>query len=375
MTENPFVFGKTVGKSDFCNRVGDIVFMHHQFNSNTNTILISPRRWGKSSLVEEAARRYSGDTTRFVFIDLFKCRTPEEFYEVYVQALLKATNSKMDEAFQFASKWLKSLLPYLSFQPDPGAEFAIKFQLNSSVKEEEILNLPQTIASKKNLRIVVCLDEFQNISHFPYPVEFQKKLRGYWQRHGQVHYCLYGSKRHLMSQLFESSDLPFYKFGVVHYLKKINVTDWIPFIQRKFKRTGKEISEEQIKRVCEAMASHSYYTQNAFQILWYISGSKTVNSDVDACLTRLAEQNELQFQKIIEGLTTYQLNFLRAVCSGTSSLHSKETIRKFSLGSTATVQRSIQSLLHKDVIDVMGGEISIVDPAFAWWFVKNFGVR
>ncbi len=370
--ENPFVFGKTVSKTDFCNRSKDIEFMHHQFNTNANTILISPRRWGKSSLVEEAARRYHKDNIRFAFIDLFKCRTSEEFHQAYVYSLLKATNSKMDEAFQFASKWLKGMLPYLSFQADPNTEFSIKFQSNTAINEDEIINLSQTIATRKNVRIILCIDEFQNVNHFPHPVEFQKKLRSFWQRHDKVHYCLYGSKRHLMSQLFESSDLPFYKFGSVHYLKKIGIKEWIPFVAGKFKKTGKEISTEQIEIICEAMESHSYYTQNAFQILWYISSGKVKSSDVEMTLIRLAEQNELQFQKTIEGLTTYQLNFLKAVCKGSNFLHSKETIKKFSLGGTATIQRSIQALLQKDVIDVMGKEIMVVDPAFKWWFIRNF---
>lgn len=370
--ENPFVFGKTVGKFDFCNRSKDIEFMHHQFNTNTNTIIISPRRWGKSSLIEEAARRYQKKNTRFAFIDLFKCRTPEEFYQAYVDCLLKATNSKMDDAFQFANKWLKGILPYLSFQPDPNTEFTVKFQPNTAIKEDEIINLSQTIATKKNVHLVLCIDEFQNVSHFPHPVEFQKKLRSYWQRHDMVHYCLYGSKRHLMSQLFESSDLPFYKFGAVHYLKKIELNEWVPFIVGKFKKTGKEISVDQVKTVCQAMELHSYYTQNAFQILWYISSRKIINSDIDAMLIRLAEQNELQFQKIVEGLTTYQLNFLKAICNEIRSLHSKETIKRFSLGGTATIQRSMQALLQKDVIDIMGKEITVVDPAFKWWFARNF---
>ncbi|MBN8652604.1 MAG: ATP-binding protein [Cytophagales bacterium] len=372
MLTNPFVFGKTVNESDFCNRKTDISFLHNQFDTNSNTILISPRRWGKSSLVEEAAKRYAKKNVRFIFLDLFKCRTPEEFYEAYVQACLKATNSKLEEAFQFATQWLKSLVPNLSFQPDQQSEFNIKFNLTKTVKESEILNLPQLLAEKKGLRIIVCLDEFQNIQHFPYPIEFQRKLRGYWQKHGGVHYCLYGSKRHLMVQLFESSDLPFYKFGAVHYLKKIELQEWIPFVENKFKKSGKTISPTQITILCEAMELHSYYVQQAFQILWYISGNKIKISDVQAALQQLAQQNELQFQKTVEGLTTYQLNYLKAICAEVKNVSSKESIKQYALGTTATVQRSIQALLQKDVIDTMGKEVMLVDPAFKWWFKQNF---
>lgn len=372
MIENPFVFGKTVHKGDFCNRKSDITFLHQQFNTNANTILISPRRWGKSSLVEEAASRYGQSNVRFVFIDLFKCRTQEEFYETYVQTLLKATNSKAEEVFQFANKWLKSIVPYLSFQPDLNSEISIRFRSASGVNEEELLNLPQTLASKKNIRIVLCIDEFQNIDHFPHPIDFQRKLRAYWQQHSKVHYCLYGSKRHLMTQLFESSDLPFYKFGAVHYLKKITIDEWTPFVVGKFRKTGKSITEEDIRTVCQAMDNHSYYTQYAFQILWYISSNKVNTSDVEDTLVRLSEQNELQFQKVIESLTTYQINYLKALCSGIQNLHSSESIKTFSLGTSATIQRSIQALLQKDVIDVMGSEVMFVDPAFQWWFKRNF---
>lgn len=372
MAVNPFVYGKTVNESNFCNRKEDIAFLHHQFESSTNTILISPRRWGKSSLVEEAARRYASKQVRFVFLDLFKCRTPEEFYEALVQACFKATNSKLDEAFQFATHWLKSLVPNLSFQPEPNSEFSIKFNLTKSVNESEILNLPQLLAEKKKLRIIICVDEFQNIQHFPYPVEFQRKLRGYWQKHHDVHYCLYGSKRHLMVQLFESSDLPFYKFGAVHYLKKIETTEWVPFIENKFKKTNKTITPEQIIALCEAVELHSYYVQQVFQILWYISGTKIKSSDLREALQRLAQQNELQFQKIIENLTTYQLNYLKALCSNVKNISSQESIKQFSLGTTATIQRSIQALLQKDVIDTLGQEVMLVDPAFKWWFKQTF---
>ncbi len=372
MAENPFIFGKTVGNEDFCNRKMDIEFLHNQFNSKGNTILISPRRWGKSSLVREAARRYKTKNVRFVFFDLFKCRTPDEFYPNYVQALLKATNSKPEEVFQFANKWLKNLIPYLSFQPDLNSEFSVRFRMAEEINEEELLNLPQTISSKKNLKIILCIDEFQNINHFPHPVEFQRKLRAYWQNHGQVHYCLYGSKRHLMTQLFEASDLPFYKFGAVHYMKKIALEEWIPFVKAKFEQTGKKIDEDWIVNICHAMDCHSYYTQYAFQILWYISGKSILASEVEQSLIRLSEQNELQFQKIVEGLTTYQLNYLKALGSGVGNLHSKEAIRKYELGTSATIQRSIQALLQKDVIDATGSEIFFVDPAFKWWFKRFF---
>lgn len=85
----------------------------------------------------------------------------------------------------------------------------------------EILDLPERLSKEKNIRFVICLDEFQNISFFDNPLGLQKKFRSRWQHHQLASYCLYGSKRHMMMEIFENSSRPFYKFGDVFFLEKI----------------------------------------------------------------------------------------------------------------------------------------------------------
>ena len=90
-----------------------------------------------------------------------------------------------------------------------------------------MLQLPELIAKEKGFRIVVCIDEFQQIGDFADSLTFQKKLRGIWQLQTHVSYCLYGSKKHMMEQMFQDQSYPFYRFGDLFYLNKISEADWV----------------------------------------------------------------------------------------------------------------------------------------------------
>ena len=85
-------------------------------------------------------------------------------------------------------------------------------------KDPDILNLAEKIAQENNLRFVICIDEFQNISAFENPLDLQKKIRAHWQKHKYVSYCLYGSKRHMMIDVFTAPSIPFYKFEDILFL-------------------------------------------------------------------------------------------------------------------------------------------------------------
>ncbi len=97
---------------------------------------------------------------------------------------------------------------------------------------DDILNLAEKTGRENNLRFIVCMDEFQNISELENPLNIQKKMRSLWQRHRNVSYCLFGSKRHMMMDVFTSPSMPFYKFGDIISLDKIALNDWIIFIQK-----------------------------------------------------------------------------------------------------------------------------------------------
>lgn len=221
--ETPFVFGKLAEKAEFTDRDAELKRLVQNFEAGTNTILISPRRWGKSSLVQQSIRAASRKNKKlqFVTIDLFNVRSEEEFYRLLAQEVLRASASKFDELVENAKQFLGRFIPKLSYSPTPDSEFSLGLDWQEVKREpDDILNLPEKIGAKTKTKFVICIDEFQNIASFDDRLAFQKKLRANWQKQKHTSYCLYGSKRHMMLDVFTSQSMPFYKFGDVTMLEK-----------------------------------------------------------------------------------------------------------------------------------------------------------
>ena len=78
--ENPFVFGRAAEGTYFTDRTEDARRLSANLAHGINTILISPRRWGKTSLVKKVINETDRPDTRYVFIDIFDCKSerPDE---------------------------------------------------------------------------------------------------------------------------------------------------------------------------------------------------------------------------------------------------------------------------------------------------------
>ena len=244
INENPFYFGRMVTGNAFTDREKDVNRLVTNFRNGINSILISPRRLGKSSLVKRAGETLSSMNIRMVFIDAFSLRSEPDFYTAYARAVFEATSSHWEERLKNMKEFLKRIAPKITIGIDPENEFSIGFDWNELKQNAtEILDLPEKIAKAKGFRIVVCIDEFQNIATFDNSLAFQKLLRSVWQKHETACYCLYGSKFHMMQELFERQSMPFYRFGDLIHLSKIAEKDWRPFIKKRFENAGKNIDE------------------------------------------------------------------------------------------------------------------------------------
>ncbi|MEE1253052.1 MAG: ATP-binding protein, partial [Bacteroidales bacterium] len=214
MENKPFIFGIATSGDNFTDRKKETERLLLNFQHGVNTVLISPRRWGKTSLVQKVCRLAQSDKLKVVYLDIFSCRSDKEFYNAFATAIIKQTSSKFEEWLDNAKLFLSRITPKISIGPDPMTDFSISLEMNPKSEDiDEILQLPEKIAQKKNCSIVICIDEFQQIAEFSDSKTFQKRLRTIWQLQKDVSYCLFGSKKHLMNELFEKKSYPFYKFG------------------------------------------------------------------------------------------------------------------------------------------------------------------
>jgi hypothetical protein len=300
-------------------------------------------------------------------------RNETEFYEYFAKGVLKGTSSRWEEMADNAKKFLSHLLPKITFSPDSQAEISFGVGWETLQKNpDEILNLPETIAKAKKISVIVCIDEFQAIGDFSESIAFQRKLRSHWQHHHNVGYCLYGSKRTMLLDIFSNASMPFYKFGDIMFLQKISNKNWGEFIKKRFEDTGKKITFEQAEYLAELVENHSYYVQQLAQQAWLRTKTSCSKAIIDESLQSIKNQLSLLFVGQIETMASTQINFLKAVLDGETAFTSQVNLIKYRLGSSANLKKIKNALISREIIDISTQKIDILDPVFKLWLKEDF---
>lgn len=374
--DSPFVFGVRVEGDTFTDRREETERLKSNFTYGVNTILISPRRMGKTSLVDKVCSLVESENIKIARIDAFGCRSENDFINAFATAVVRATSNKWEEWMENAKVFLSRFVPKISFGQDPINDFSLSLEYNiSNQTAEDVLRLPEVIAQSKGYRIVVCIDEFQQIGDFKDSLAFQKKLRGIWQLQSHVSYCLYGSKKHMMEQMFQNQSYPFYRFGDFFYLSKISEEDWVKYICQRFELTGKHISEELAREICLVTDRYSSYVQ---QLAWFVwlrtaDSSEATSDDVEYGINCLLDACEPLFIQQTEDLSAYQMNFLHALANGVHNGFTQSAILKdYSLGTAANITRLKKALVDKDLIMATCPRyLEISDPILTLWLKKR----
>jgi uncharacterized protein len=373
--ETPFVFGQIAKGTSFVNRTKELKQLSTNFISGVNTMIISPRRWGKSSLVAKAALRVerSHKEIRICNIDLFRVQDEDHFYETYAKAVLKASSSRWQDWMSSAKELLGGIVSTVSIGNDPMSDFSLKFSWSKAGKDHEtILDLPEKIGRKKNIRFVICIDEFQKIDEFKGSLLLQQRLRSHWQNHSMTSYCLYGSRRHVITKLFTSQSQPFFGFGDLIFLQKIKPEHWNRHIKKQFGATGKQISAAFIESIIEITSNHPYHVQQLAHHLWRQTGKEATSEIFKSSLNELLLNNEILFRREVESLTPLQLRYLEAMVNKERHLNASETIIKYKLGSPGNLSTIKSALESKEVIDFFEKEPAFVNPLLEYWLREYF---
>lgn len=371
--EKAFIYGMSVEGKNFTDRELETKRLQLNFENGMNSILISPRRIGKTSLVKKVKSLTEGKDRIVVFMDIYKCRSEYEFYEKFASSVIQATSTKMDQMVRTAKEFIMSITPKITYSPDPGTEYTLSLGITPKTNTpEEILDLPERIAQKKGIQMVVCIDEFQQIGEMPDSLTIQKTIRSVWQHHRNVCYCLFGSKQHLMNNLFYSRKMPFYQFGDMFFLKKIPTEKWVPFITSRFKDAGKQISEKLAERICQTVDNYSSYVQQLAWNVLVVSDSIVTEQTFQEGLEATFAQVTPFFVELTANLTTYQLNLLRAICTGFhEDFGKKEVTSQYDLGSRSNLVKLKKALIEREIIEQTEDGLFISDPLFERWFKRE----
>lgn len=367
-----FVYGSAVEGDNFTDREVETKRLKANFEHGVNTLLISDRRIGKTSLVRRVKNIVNKKKVAVVYLDIFDCRSEFDFYNKLAAAVLRQTANRTEQFLQNVKDFLGRLSPKISVSPDPTVDFSVS--LGITAKEyapEQILQLAESVAQKLGKHIVVCIDEFQQIGEFPDSLTVQKRLRGVWQLQQNVSYCLFGSKKHLLTHIFQNKSMPFYQFGDAVYLGVIPTEKWVPFICKKFESQGLQIDKALASRICAEVENYSSYVQ---QLAWNVmlnTETEVTEEIVSKSVTELVMQNSALFMQQTEGLSSYQMNLLRALANDVhGNFTSKDVMENYQFGTKSNIVRLKKVLLDRDLVEERETGLYISDPVFKKWFLR-----
>ena len=374
----PFVYGELAEKENFIDRDEDRKRLKNFLRNGVNVMLISPRRWGKSSLVRQSMKELmeEDNQVRVCYIDAFSVTSVSEFLNAFASAVIEATSSTLEKRFEDIKRFIHTVTPSVTIKDDVLNSFTFDLKIQPLEQSaQEILKLPETIAVAKNIHVIVCIDEFQQLATLAGWKSLEGKMRSEWQLQHHTTYCFYGSKRHMMMDIFGNANNPFYRFGQVLFLQKISKEYWIPYIMEGFSKTGKTISPEQASFICDTVQCHSWYVQQLSFFVWSVTDTVVTEQILRDQVQMLIDTNAPMFVSDSETLTPSQIGMLAAVSNGETKFNAKTVVSRYTLGNQQTITRNKHRLRELEIVEEKDDRYVFVDAVYELWFRQQYRRR
>jgi hypothetical protein len=376
--ENPFVYGEVVPADAFVNRVVELDRLVGDLAAAQKVFLISPRRYGKSSLIRRALAAMTRRGALTVEVTVSSFSSYIAFLEGYARALL-AAETPWDRARTWLGDAIRSTRPEVRYEPDASstARLNVAFPAIHSARDvsrlaQEIFALPARLAEARRRKVVVALDEFQAIGRFN-GGSVEHALRAAVQHQREVGYVFAGSEPSLMERML-GPRRPFYKAGPVMRLEKIPADQFATFVDSRFARSGIKTEAGLGQAIVELANNLPYDVQRLAHETWddvRASGRRRATlDDLHRALRRLLAEQHMMFEGLWQRLTLAQRAVLRAVVLEQGlGLLSADTRTRHRLGGPSTVQAALGALMRDDVIAREGDRYLVVDSLLREWVV------
>ncbi|HVC20923.1 MAG TPA: ATP-binding protein [Vicinamibacterales bacterium] len=373
---NPFVYGEVVPADAFVDREEALERLTADLAAGQKVFLISPRRYGKSSLIERAlaamARR--GAVTLSVTVASYSSYVA--FLEGYARAVAACAEPARGPA------WLREAIGAARVDVRPGIGTdapvvtfpAVRGARETARLAAEVFALPDRLAARRRRPVVVALDEFQAIAGFD-GGSVEHALRAAVQHQRQVGYVFAGSEPSLMERML-GPRRPFYKAGPVMRLDRIPADLFAAFLETRFARSGIRPEPGLGAAIVELAGNLPYDVQRLAHEVWDDARAarrkKVGLDDLHAALRRLLSEQQVFFEGVWQRLTLVQRAALRAVVfEDGQELLSADTRIRYRLGGASTVQSALVALMREEIITREGPRHLVVDSLMREWVARR----
>jgi len=374
---NPFRYGGIARGAYFADREDELRLLKENIRSGQNVVVVSPRRYGKTSLVERAISDLRRQGVLIAYLDLFRAPTKAQLADDLAQAIYDGLVSRVERAVRKSAAFFAHLpvAPRLTVTEDarPALEFATFDRPRDLDKTiAGLLELPGRIARERQRPVALVLDEFQEI------VAIDRTLTGVmraiFQEQDEVSHVFVGSKRHVMELLFMDKGQHLYRAAKPLPLGPIPSRKFRTFIRSRFEQSGGGIAGDTLDRILALTGGRPYETQELCSFLWEQAredGTAAMENTLDRALDRLIEAESARYVAVWEGLSAHQRALLRAIAAEGKGVYSERYRRRHKLGSASSVTTSMKALETKELVERSGGDRLISDVFLAEWLKRG----
>jgi uncharacterized protein len=374
--ENPFIFGEIIDDENFVNRTTELRQLVRDLADGQKVFLLSPRRFGKSSLVAMALLKLKKRHIHTVSLTVSSYSSYAQFLEKFAEKVLRAAGP-WERVKDWVTRFGRQVKPDVNYNITTG-EVSLSLGKGAGFDPApiapEIFALPGELTNNGGFRMAICLDEFQQITQFN-GGSVESVIRNQVQEQRQVGYVFAGSQPSLMQEMLSASR-PFHKAGPQMFLDKISADDWKEFITAQFHKRGRTIAEPDLQLLLDSADLIPYDVQRIAHELWDYAElqnkSQLTAADVEAVVNALVSGQSTYYELLWEQLAPRQRAASQALAArGPADMYSQALREEFRLGPASTVQKAFQSLDAKDILDRYKGGYFFLDPLFPLWIKKK----
>ena len=330
MLKNPFVLNGYIGKEYFCDREHEVQKLLEHISNGVNVTLVSPRRVGKTGLIEHLFHQKEVEENYYTFlIDIYATKTIEEMVAQMAKSILstlKSPQNSLDEIFRYIENADKPC--------------------------------------------IVAIDEFQTISEYP-DVKAEALLRTYVQHCHNAQFIFAGSKRTMIVEMFSKHSRPFYQSTTIMSVPKLDIEKYRAFAVSHFEKGGKGLSPDVVDEVYEMFEGVTWYLQRVMNKLYMLTPTSETcdNHYIPNAIEDILDENQMAYEALLYQIPSRQKALLMAICAEgkASSITSTAFVRKHSLSSSSSVQSAIRGLLDKELVTSENGAYEVYDKFLAIW--------
>jgi len=350
--DNPFIIKSYESKDLFCDREEELQLMLRNCINGTDMTLISQRRVGKTGLVLRLFDELHDvrPDIHTIYFDIFASRNIDDFIKLMAEATMKLFPSKTTMGEKLLT-FIKSLRPQLSFDTITG-EPQLQIAYQTAHEKEFTLKGLFDFLDSQNERIVIAIDEFQQIRDYP-EQNMEALLRTYIQQTHNLSFIFCGSKKHMMADIFANEKKPFYNSTTFVSLDKISEESYSTFIRRLFNERQRSITDEALQFILDWTRRHTYYTQQLCHTV-YANESKSITiDDVKIACEELMKQGEAVYLQYRQMLTDKQWSYLIAIAKEGSvqQITASAFLKDHKIGTPSVSRRLAEALCEKGLLN------------------------